>query len=61
MPMTGKDMVAYLEKHGFKVIRVNGSHRVMSNGDRTFPVPVHGNKDPGKRLESKILKQAGLK
>lgn len=62
MPMTSKQMIAYLESNGFIEIRQNGSHKLFVNsetGKRTI-VPYH-NKDSGKGLEQKILKDAGLK
>lgn len=40
---SGKDMVRFLEKQGFTVIRVRGSHHFMEGGDRRTSVPVHGN------------------
>jgi len=40
---SGKDMVRFLEKQGFTVIRVRGSHHVMERGSQHTSVPVHGN------------------
>lgn len=63
MPMTPKEMVRYLENHGFKKVNGgDGSHQKMYNSatNRTTGVPMH-NRDLGKGLEHKILKQAGLK
>ena len=42
-------------------MRTRGSHHIMAKGKKTIPVPVHGNKSLGKGLESKILKEAGIK
>jgi predicted RNA binding protein YcfA (HicA-like mRNA interferase family) len=36
-------MVRFLEKQGFTVIRVQGSHHVMERGSQHTSVPVHGN------------------
>ena len=62
MPMTPQEMIQYLKKHGFKAKGGNGSHQKMYNPktNRTTEVPMH-NKDLGKGLEHKILRQAGLK
>lgn len=62
MPKTSKEMVKLLEQNGFVEIRQRGSHKIMFNQktNTTVPVPFH-NKDLGKGLENKILKQAGLK
>lgn len=61
MPMTPKQMVKFLKKHGFYEIGQNGSHKKLKDdfGHQTI-VPMHA-KDLGKGLEATILKQAGLK
>lgn len=44
--MDGKTVVKILEQHGFRCLRISGSHHIMSNGKcKPFPVPVHGKKD----------------
>ena len=63
MPMTSKEMVKFLRKHGFvEVDGGKGSHRTFQNPvtHRTTVVPYH-NKDLGKGMEQTILRQAGLK
>jgi predicted RNA binding protein YcfA (HicA-like mRNA interferase family) len=42
---SGKDMVRFLERQGFVVLRIRGSHHFLQHGDRRTSVPVHGN-DP---------------
>lgn len=63
MPMTPKEMIRHLLKNGFqKTQGGKGSHQRLENPETkavTF-VPVH-NKELGKGLESKILKEAKLK
>ena len=62
MPMTSKEMIKHLKKHGFKVVGQNGSHVKLKNeftGRQTI-VPYHS-KSLKKGLEQEILKQAGLK
>ena len=62
MPMTPKEMIKYLKKHGFEVVGQNGSHVKMRNnitGHQT-EVPYHST-SLKKELEQAILKQAGLK
>ena len=62
MPMTSKEMVRFLKKHGFvEIPGGKGSHRKYHNyaTGRTVPVPYH-NKDLGKGIVQTILKQAGL-
>ena len=61
MPLSGKDMVKKLKKSGWELRRIEGSHHQMYKNGIRVTVPVHGNKDLGKGLEDKILKEAGLK
>jgi len=61
MPLTGKDMVKLLKKNGWTKVKQEGSHHKMVKDNKSVVVPVHGNKDLGKGLEQKILKDAGLK
>lgn len=59
--MTGKDIINILEKHGWRILRINGSHhRMGKNGLRTT-VPVHSKRDIGKGLLAAIEKQTGVK
>lgn len=60
MPISGKQMLKLLIRNGWIVDRINGSHHTLTKGDKTIVVPVHS-KDLGKGLESKLLKEAGLK
>jgi Predicted periplasmic or secreted lipoprotein len=61
MPLTGKGMLKLLLKEGWIERRVEGSHHHLYKDGVRITVPVHGNQDLGKGLESKILRQAGLK
>lgn len=36
-------MVRFLQKQGFAVLRVRGSHHFLERGDRRTSVPVHAN------------------
>lgn len=62
MPLTGKEMVKLAEANGWEEIRVNGSHHHLKKEgfSKIVTIPVHGNKDLGKGLEKKILKDLGL-
>ncbi len=59
--MNGKQIIRTLEGNGFKVIRVSGSHHILSNGQRKVTVPVHGAKDIKVGTLKSIEKQAGVK
>ncbi len=40
---TGKNMVRFLERQGFILLRVRGSHHFLERGELRTTVPVHGN------------------
>jgi predicted RNA binding protein YcfA (HicA-like mRNA interferase family) len=51
----GAQVVRALERAGFQVVRISGSHHVMKHPDgRTVPVPVH-NRDIAKGTLRNIL------
>lgn len=39
---TGQEMVRFLERQGFSVVRVRGSHHFLARGGARTSVPVHG-------------------
>jgi predicted RNA binding protein YcfA (HicA-like mRNA interferase family) len=63
MPITGKEMIKLLERHGWQVVRIKGSHHMMVKPGvpENISVPVHGNQPLGRGLESDILRKAKLK
>lgn len=58
--MKGKELVKLLQKNGWTVKRVKGSHHIMEKGGRSVSVPVH-NTDIQKGLLHAIMKETGLK
>ena len=59
--VTGKEVVAALQRLGFEILRVKGSHRFMRHRDgRSTVVPVHAGEDIGPGLMSKILRDTKL-
>ncbi|MBQ6638223.1 MAG: type II toxin-antitoxin system HicA family toxin [Lachnospiraceae bacterium] len=58
--MSGKDLVKRLQKDGWTIARIEGSHHIMKKENKTVAIPVHGNKDIPKGLLNKILKETGL-
>lgn len=60
--MKPKDLIRILEKAGWKVARIDGSHHIMKHADKPgmIVVPLH-NKDLKPGTLNQILKQAGLK
>jgi predicted RNase H-like HicB family nuclease/predicted RNA binding protein YcfA (HicA-like mRNA interferase family) len=59
MVMIGKGYVRLLEKNGWELKRVQGSHYYLGKGNLTVSVPCH-NKDLGKGILSALIKQTGV-
>ena len=56
--ISGKDFIKMLEKIGFSVTRINGSHHRMKHSDgRVTTIPVHKNDPIPKGLLRKILRE----
>jgi predicted RNA binding protein YcfA (HicA-like mRNA interferase family) len=58
---TGREIIAALERAGFHVIRIRGSHHFLrSEHGRGTVVPVHGGEVIGPGLTAKILRDCQL-
>jgi predicted RNA binding protein YcfA (HicA-like mRNA interferase family) len=56
--ISGKDLVSLLEKNGFIVIRIKGSHHRMKHPDgRITTIPVHKNDPVAKGTLRKIIRE----
>lgn len=60
--VSGKTFAKILERKGWQLIRIQGSHHIYGKpGEVTrISVPVHGNKDLKIGLLRHFMKQAGL-
>jgi predicted RNA binding protein YcfA (HicA-like mRNA interferase family) len=60
--LRGKEMVRLLERHGWAVARVHGSHHVLKKEGEAevITVPVHGNKTLKTGMQKAMLKTAGI-
>ncbi len=59
--LTGRVLLAALQRGGFVVVRVKGSHHFLRHADgRTTVVPVHSGETLGPGLVSKILRNCDL-
>jgi len=59
--VNGKQLMKLLERHGWHLDRISGSHHIMiKDGCRSIPIPVHGSAELPRGLERKILKQARI-
>jgi len=53
------DLIRFLEKSGFRLIREGGKHSIYSDGRKVIPVKRHRTLD--RITANEICKQAGLK
>jgi predicted RNA binding protein YcfA (HicA-like mRNA interferase family) len=59
--LSGKDLIAILQRRGFIFSRQSGSHAIMRHPDgRGTTVPVHGKRDLGKGLLRQILRDCNM-
>jgi predicted RNA binding protein YcfA (HicA-like mRNA interferase family) len=59
--LTGLEFISALQRAGFSVVRVRGSHRFLRHADgRSTVVPVHFGETVGPGLTSKILRDCDL-
>lgn len=60
--LSGKELATILERHGWSLLRIQGSHRIYGKrGSKVrISVPVHGNKPLKVGLLRHLLKMAGL-
>lgn len=59
--ISGKELIKALQKSGFAIARVKGSHHMLKHPDgRQTVVPVHSNETIGVGLLAKILRDCDL-
>ncbi len=60
--VSGKELIKVLERHGWTLLRVHGSHHVYGKGGSAvrLSVPVHGSKPLKIGLAKHLLRMAGL-
>ena len=59
--ITGKELSLALQKIGFDVKRIKGSHHFLKHNDgRITVIPIHSGENIGPGLLSKILKDCDL-
>lgn len=60
--VSGKELCRVLERHGWALLRVQGSHHIYGQtGEQArLSVPVHGNRDLKQGLLRHLLRIAGL-
>ena len=60
--MSGSECATLLQKEGWRLLRVKGSHHIFGKAGRRerISVPIHGNRPLKKGLLQHLLKTAGL-
>jgi predicted RNA binding protein YcfA (HicA-like mRNA interferase family) len=60
--VSGKELAKVLERHGWKLLRVQGSHHIYGKAESIvrLSVPMHGNKILKLGLLKHLLKMAEL-
>jgi len=59
MSVKRRDLIKYLEKHGFYLLRQGKKHSIYTNDIKTIPVKRHRTLD--RITANELCKQAGLK
>jgi len=55
-----RELIKYLRALGFKVPYSGGKHQFIARGDLTLRIPNPHQRDVGKELLSRILRQGGI-
>lgn len=63
MAISGKQLARALEKHGWLLKRVQGSHHIYAKPgvEVRISIPIHGNQSLKPGLSAHLLKMAGLR
>ena len=59
MSVKRRELVKYLERSGFSLLREGGNHSIYTDGNKVIPVKRHSSFD--RITANNICKQAGLK
>ena len=60
MPISGREVCRRLQKDGWHLSRIRGSHHSYNKGGKKVVVPVHGNKSLQKGTLHALAKETGL-
>lgn len=58
--VSGRELARVLERRGWELIRVRGSHHLYGRGAERIVIPVHGNQTLKAGLQRDLMKQAGI-
>lgn len=61
--ISGKQLAKTVEKHGWQLKRVTGSHHIYMKESSSvrLSIPIHGNQSLKIGLQTHLMKMAGLK
>jgi predicted RNA binding protein YcfA (HicA-like mRNA interferase family) len=61
-PLSGRQFCRLLERHGWSLLRIEGSHHIYGKpGQRArISVPVHANAALKRGLQQRLIKLAGI-
>lgn len=59
--MKSSEFHRLIQKNGWRLLRVSGSHYIYEKDGRTEPVPYHGSKEMGEGLRKSLIKKMDLK
>ncbi len=59
--MKSSEFHRFVQKNGWLLQRVAGSHYIYEKDGKREPVPYHGSKEMGEGLRKKLTKKMGLK
>ena len=62
-PLSGKAFARLIERHGWTLLRVKGSHHIYGKAGSVvrLSVPVHGNKPLKTGLRQHLARMAGIR
>jgi predicted RNA binding protein YcfA (HicA-like mRNA interferase family) len=58
--ISGLELARILQREGWQLVRVHGSHHLYGRGSKRIVVPIHGNRTLKNGLQRDLMKQAGL-
>ncbi len=60
--VSGKELARLVERHGWKVLRIHGSHDIYAKAGSVvrLSIPIHGNKPIKVGLLKHLMKMAGF-
>ncbi|MBI3953002.1 MAG: type II toxin-antitoxin system HicA family toxin [Chloroflexi bacterium] len=61
-PVSGRDFAKIVERHGWKLLRIHGSHHIYGKPGQVvrLSIPIHGNRPLKTGLLAYLVKSAGL-